>query len=202
VRTKRWSKAILIVAVLLALPVPASAHATNTGLGPFYDGLAHFFLSPEDVLPVVALSLLGGLRGPRFGRVVMFALPAAWMAGAVLGMEVGTPIHVTLLGSALIIALGVLVAADKKVSLAWVVSLTVLVGLLHGYQNGVPSPDAQLGMLGAVGIGTAVFVVAAVVGGQVSALRAHWARMVVRVGGSWVAAIGLLMFGWLFRAAR
>ena len=41
-------------------------HLMNTGLGPFYDGLAHFFTTPEDVLPVLALALWSGLRGaPR-----------------------------------------------------------------------------------------------------------------------------------------
>jgi hypothetical protein len=30
-------------------------------------------------------------------------------------------------------------------------------------------------------------------------LRAHWARIAVRVAGSWIADSGLLMLGWSFR---
>ena len=32
-------------------------------------------------------------------------------------------------------------------------------------------------------------------------IRASWARIVVRVGGSWIAAIGVLMLGWSLRPA-
>jgi len=32
-------------------------------------------------------------------------------------------------------------------------------------------------------------------------LRAEWGRLVVRVIGSWVAAIGLLMLGWTLHGA-
>jgi hypothetical protein len=30
-------------------------------------------------------------------------------------------------------------------------------------------------------------------------LRMAWARVVVRVAGSWIAAIGVLLLGWAFR---
>jgi hydrogenase/urease accessory protein HupE len=37
---------------------PAQAHLMNSGFGPFYDGLAHPLISPEDLLPAVAMTLL------------------------------------------------------------------------------------------------------------------------------------------------
>ena len=58
----------------------------NTGFGPFYDGLTHLFVTPEDLLPVIALALLAGLRGPRFGRAVLLALPVAWLVGSAAGL--------------------------------------------------------------------------------------------------------------------
>ena len=45
------------------MPCVFLAHLMTTGLGPFYDGLAHLFVTPEDLLPVLALSLAAGLRG-------------------------------------------------------------------------------------------------------------------------------------------
>jgi hypothetical protein len=33
----------------------------------------------------------------------------------------------------------------------------------------------------------------------VVSLKKHWARIVMRVAGSWVAAVGLLMSGWAMR---
>ena len=38
--------------IFLAFAVPAHAHLVNTGLGPFYDGISHLLLSPEDLIPV------------------------------------------------------------------------------------------------------------------------------------------------------
>jgi hypothetical protein len=32
-------------------------------------------------------------------------------------------------------------------------------------------------------------------------IRADWGRIAIRVVGSWVAAVGLLMFGWLLQGA-
>jgi len=51
-------------------------------MGPIYDGLMHFLTSPEDLVPVLALALLAGLRGAPYGRRAMFTLPAAWLLGS------------------------------------------------------------------------------------------------------------------------
>jgi len=70
-------------------------------------------------------------------------------------------------------------------------------GLLNG---------AALGAIGAgpaslFGIAATVLVIALLVSAAVVSLRADWTRIAVRVAGSWVAAIGMLMFGWLVRGA-
>jgi hypothetical protein len=44
-----------------------------------------------------------------------------------------------------------------------------------------------------------VFVLVALTAALVVQLRAHWARIAVRVAGSWIAASGLLMLGWAVR---
>ena len=49
--------------------LPAEAHLNSTGMGPFYDGLIHFLMSPEDIVPVLALALLAGLRGASLAAV-------------------------------------------------------------------------------------------------------------------------------------
>ena len=45
------------------MAAPADAQLVGTGLGPFYDGIGHFFLTPEAILPVLALALWGGCAG-------------------------------------------------------------------------------------------------------------------------------------------
>ena len=41
-----------------------------------------------------------------------------------------------------------------------------------------------------------VFILIALAAAVLIRLRAHWARIAVRVAGSWIAASGLLMLGW------
>ena len=97
------------------------------------------------------------------------------------------------------IALGVLVATDRQLPAGFVLGLAVLAGLVHGYTNGFSGAEARLGALFVTGIACGVFVLVSLVGGQVVSLRASWSRTAVRVAGSWITAIGLLMLGWTFR---
>jgi hypothetical protein len=53
-----------------------------------------------------------------------------------------------------------------------------------------------------LGIAAVTFVLVALVSALVVSLRAAWARIAVRVVGSWIAAIGLLMLGWGLRGAQ
>jgi hypothetical protein len=59
---------------------------------------------------------------------------------------------------------------------------------------------AKLGAPGLAGIVCAVFVLVALGTALVVVLRAPWARIAVRVAGSWIAAAGLLLLGWSLRA--
>ena len=45
---------LLLLLVIFALPVSAEAHLNSTGMGPIYDGLMHFLISPEDLVPAHA----------------------------------------------------------------------------------------------------------------------------------------------------
>jgi hydrogenase/urease accessory protein HupE len=185
-------------ACALAQPVSSHAHLVTTGLGPFYDGVSHFALTPEDLLPALALSLLAGQGGARAGRLALFALPAAWLAGGLAGLSfpAGT---VPALTTASFLVLGGLVAAEARLPLGWLAGLTALVGLMHGYGNGAALSAARLGPLGLVGIASTLFVLVALASALAVALRDSWGRIAVRVAGSWIAAIGLLLLGWALR---
>jgi hypothetical protein len=50
------------------------------------------------------------------------------------------------------------------------------------------------------GIACSLFAIVSLLAGQVAVLQAQWARLAVRISGSWIAAIGLLMLGWTTRA--
>ncbi len=184
---------------LASCPSGAEAHLVTTGLGPLYDGLLHFGLTPEDLVPALALALLAGLRGATHGRRVLFVLPAAWLLGGVIGLTVHggvSPIWTSLS----FVVLGGLVAADARLPLGATTALAALLGLGHGYLNGSTLAQPGLGAVGLLGIVVAVFTLVALVASFVVPLRAAWARVVVRVAGSWIAAIGLLLIGWGVRS--
>ncbi|MFO1393804.1 MAG: HupE/UreJ family protein [Steroidobacteraceae bacterium] len=192
--------AALVTALLAAFGcLPAEAHLNSTGMGPVYDGLSHFAMSPDDLVPVLALALLAGLRGADAARRALIALPAAWLTGCLLGMN-APAVHVGSAWAALnFLVLGGLVVADAKLSPRVLAALAVVLGLAHGYLNGSGLGRSGQAFVAVLGLASAVFVTIALVSAFVVRLRAHWARIAVRVAGSWIAASGLLMLGWALR---
>lgn len=186
---------------LALLPAAAQAHLTDTGLGPIYDGIAHLLLSFDDLLPVVALALLAGLNGPGAGRRVLLALPLAWLAGGVAATVVGSAAPPAGITSLSLLLLGLLTAASVRLAPALATGLAMALGLLHGWLNGAAIAAAGREASGLIGIAGAIFVVAALAAALVVSLEAPWTRIAVRAAGSWIAAVGLLMFGWSLRAA-
>jgi len=196
---RRNMRSAMSAGAALLAPTAAHAHLVNTGLGPFYDGVTHFLLTPEDLLPALALALLAGLRGAHAGRLALFALPGAWLVGGLLGLAfpiAGLPPALTTVS---FVALGGLVAADARLSPTWLAAIATAVGLVHGGYNGAAMAQANLGALGLVGIAATLFATVALAAALVVALRAPWTRIAVRVAGSWIAATGLLMVGWTLR---
>jgi hydrogenase/urease accessory protein HupE len=188
----------LFVAILL-LPAIARAHLTDTGLGPVYDGIAHLLMSFDDLLPVVALALLAGLNGARAGRLVLFILPVAWLAGGIAGVLATGAAPPAIVTSLSLLALGVLTAASAQLRPPLVVVLATALGLIHGWLNGAAIAAAGREASGLIGIAGSVFVVVALAAALVVSLRKPWTRIVVRVTGSWIAAVGLLALGWSLR---
>lgn len=192
------SRAIIALGAILVCG-PAQAHLSSTGMGPIYDGFVHFLLSPEDLVSAFALALLAGLRGADYGRRALFTLPAAWLLGVFFGLT-STVASIGTLGAALwFLVLGGLVLADRKLSLRALTALTAILGLVLGYYNGTGMGFSVQTTIAALGLTAAVFVLVAVVTALVVKLRANWARIAVRVTGSWIAASGLLMLGWSIR---
>ena len=192
--------ALHLAGALLAIAAaPAHAHLVETGFGAFYDGLAHVVLTPADLLVVIALALLAGQRGTQAARWALLALPAAWLAGGAIGARFPAEAALPLLTTLTFAVAGTLVVLDAKLRAAGVAVLAGAVGLLHGFVNGatmMPGGASTLALAGAV---TAVFSIVAILAAQVTTLRAGWTRIAVRVAGSWIAAAGVLMLGWLAR---
>jgi len=180
-------------------PVVAHAHLNSTGMGPIYDGLMHFLMSPEDLVPVLALALLSGLRGATYGRRTLFVLPAAWLLGGLAGLAASATNGNAIVSAVWFLLMGGLLALDARLSLRVATAIAAFLGLYHGYLNGAglglsfPSAAALLGLI------FAVFVLVALAAAFVIQLQASWARIAVRVVGSWIFASGLLLMGWAVR---
>lgn len=187
---------------LLLLPVASFAHLSSTGLGPYYDGLTHFWRSPEECIPVLALAFLAGLRGPRAGRYALFALPAAWFMGGLAGLALPKADHSTAVVCFSFLILGALVAVDANLRPVSVAGLASVFGLVFGYFDGVGMSLAKLGILGLVGSVSSLFVLVALAAALVASLQVPWTRIVVRVAGSWIVAAGLLLIGWAFHTNK
>jgi len=190
--------AFFLAAAVVLFPARAEAHLNSTGLGPVYDGFLHFFLSPEDLLPVLALSLYAGQRGAAFGRRALFLLPASWLLGGWTGLG-HTMIASSVVSVVSLLLMGGLLAVDAKISLHWFPGIILALGISHGYLNGAGLEKVDSSGIVLLGISTAAFILVALSASFAVPLRRYWASVVLRVAGSWIAACGILLAGWAAR---
>ena len=202
-----YKRAILLAAcaIIFLCPSRADAHLVTTGLGPVYDGIGHFFLSPGDALSALALALLAGLRGTAAGRRALFILPVAWFVGGLIGLNADwTSPPEEIVGALSFLLLGILVASDIALPTAVIALLSALLGCAHGFFNGLGMHEsgAGVGVLQLLGVAVTLFVIVALTSALAVTAKPLWARTVVRVVGSWIGASGLLWTGWVLHGAK
>jgi urease accessory protein len=123
-----------------------------------------------------------------------------WLLGGLIGLTASAENGNVVLSAIGFLLLGGLVAAaDLKLSLRTTIARAAVVGLYHGYLNGTGMGQPGAAAIALLGLGGAVFALVALVAAFVAELRAGWARIAVRVAGSWIAASGLLLLGWAAR---
>ncbi len=189
------------LAILLLTPHVASAHLVSTGVGPFYDGVAHFFVSPMDLVVVIALGMLGGLAGQAAGRWVVRLLPLAWLIGAAIGIGTVQTNTGGWVGGATMLIAGLLVALNPARRAYVAPGIAALCGLVHGYLNGQSIDATNTPFTAAIGITASAAIVALLVSAFVHTRDTPWQKIAIRALGSWTAAIGLLTLAWHFRPA-
>jgi urease accessory protein len=190
------------IAIFWAFCPRAEAHLVTTGLGPAYDGIAHFALSPADMAVVVVLTLLAAMRGARTARRLLIILPGAWLLGALPGLKFPIGANLGWATGISIFLAGALVAADYKLPDSVLMSLVGAIAAWHGMVTASDLAGSSTPGLELTGMLIALMIVSTLVAGLVVSLKAFWARIVVRVMGSWIAATGLLMIGWTFSAKQ
>ena len=182
-------------------PIPAQAHLVVSGMGPLYDGISHFALSPEDFLPVIALALFAGLRGPAHARALSWIILLAWFAGGLLAMMIFTPPDIALSATTAVLFLlvGGLLAANLRLSVATCAGLGAMLGVARGTADLVSVRESPAHILMLLGMGVAILVTFAITASVTFPLKRLWMVVVARTIGSWLAALGLLLAGWILR---
>jgi urease accessory protein len=141
--------------------------------------------------------LLAGQQGARTARWLLLVFPLALLLGAAFTTLAPALPWVPVVNTASFVLLGALVAGAWRLPLSAMVGLAALFGLSHGYQNGSAMTPRVAAHLFVPGVALIGFMAAAVVSAATLAIstRAEWLRIAVRVAGSWIAAIGILMIG-------
>lgn len=193
--TRPRGRLALLGAGLILTSRPAEAHLVSTGLGPVYDGAAHFALSPEYWVPILGAALYAGVRGKAQARSAIVLLPLSWLIGSLLGGLPGAP-GLIAPPWLILMLVGGFVAAEFPLSARATGFFIATIGLTLGFSSGMAM--AQYGQLirPALGSAAVIFVATALTAAAATATYG-WTRIVVRVIGSWIAASGLLLLGWV-----
>ena len=185
-------------AATLALALSAAgahAHTSAKGVGDFYAGFLHPLTALEHVLPFLALGMLAGQQGQRSQA----SLPVFWIAlmlGATAALWLPSLPAVDLTNILSALVLGALIAAAFPLPAPVYIVLAVLFGLSHGYANGTVITPLIKPYLFIPGVGLAGLVVTGygvIATDYVLRRKVGWMSIAVRVAGSWIAAIGMLV---------
>ncbi len=187
----------------LALGADAAyAHAASPQAGSFYAGLLHPLTAPEHVLSMVALGLLAGQHGLNKGQGLLLVFPAAMALGAGLALRHPALGWVSLLNIGSVALFGGLVAATWRVPAALLYALALLFGMTHGYANGAaitPNLSPAVFILGLVTAALLVLGYSMAGTAYLLRLKPAWLPIAVRVAGSWITAVGILVLGMMVR---
>jgi hydrogenase/urease accessory protein HupE len=191
---------IALLALTLGFAETASAHLVSTRFGEFYSGLIHPVSTLLHLVPWIALGIFGGLLGSDVSKRVLIVFPLAVAVGALLATRLPQYEFVFALNAASLIVLGLLAAFALQLNVAAFLGLTIIVGLSHGYANGVADLSGGPLVLYILGVSVAAYLLISIATGLSHALthRTPWGRTAVRAVGSWVVAIGLVFGAYSF----
>lgn len=180
-----------LLAVLL-LPAIAAAHPIK-GVGDFYAGMLHPLTALDFVLPWIALALFAGQQGRKSALLVLGTFPASILLGAVLAIASPQPAWLSAANLAIIPVLGLAVALAFSCPVPLMFVFSAAVGFLQGFANGAEITGAISPWRFIPGLTTVAILVIAYGIGMVRSLEKPWTRVAVRVVGSWIAAIGIMV---------
>ncbi|MGX1321637.1 urease accessory protein [Bradyrhizobium sp. USDA 377] len=193
------ARLLIATAMLLAGGNAAEAHIVAARLGDFYMGVVHPLTDLQDVVLWTATGVLAGTLGAARGRWLIAVFPLGLLAGLLLGQVFGAA-STQLADAAMMLAVGLLLAAAAQVPTVLLCAMAFAVAVIRGAANGAdlaPETDRLLFAAGLTCVGyaaiTLTMALTAVFRRTNSDSATSWRAIAVRALGGWIAAIGLMM---------
>lgn len=182
-----------LLVILMLVPEQVAAHGSLPGGGGFYAGALHPLLAIEHALAVLSLGLVVGSQTSDYSRSPVIALAIGLGSGLAVAMTVDNA-EPALLGMS--VAFGCALAAALPVPV-WVLSVMAgLTGWIVGSDTDLPqpaAPDAFTAFAPYAGVFVGVFLITLNAAAISSSALRPALRIAVRVLGSWIAAIALMV---------
>ena len=171
--------------------LPAVSHAHTVGGGGFIAGLTHPVLGFDHLLALLSVGILSAQMGGQAIWRVPLTFVLVMLGGGILGIN-GVPLFSVELGIALsVLALGVAIALEKKLSSLLAMIFVGFFAIFHGHAHGTEMPSLSKPLFYACGfvLGTAGIHVAGVLIGII-ADRLKNGGQLLRYMGAGIAGIG------------
>jgi len=179
------------LAILFFLPAVAYAHVGHGGGTGFMAGLSHPVLGFDHFLAMVSVGILSAQMGGKAIWTVPTAFIGVMLLGGMLGIY-GVPLFSVELGIAFsVLALGVALAAEKKLPWLFAMLFVGFFALFHGHAHGTEMPSIAQPALYALGfvLGTAGIHISGVLMGIFAQQTVRGAEL-LRFVGAGIAGIG------------
>src|SRR5262249_8509192 len=163
-------------------------------LGDFYAGALHPLIDLQDLILWGAMGLLAGSLGAARGRWLVLVFPLGLLVGLVLGLFFGVASAGLAVGGAMILRLGLVLAAAVRIPTALLCALAFAVAVTRGATNASdlgPETDRLLFAAGLACIGyaaiTLVMALALAFRGPDAVTSISWQKIAIRALGGWIA---------------
>jgi hypothetical protein len=178
------------------LPNPAAAHSPVPGLAGFYAGMLHPLSTQGQLLGLLALALMLGLRWPQWCALAWLSFALSSLLGICLGQFGFVPTW----GDPVLLAVAVFAATLAALYPSGFLAAYLVFSVVCGFLIGVlstpdpgPFKDTIITLAGCfVGANLALIYVSAGVGWLRERFTQHWAHVGLRVVAAWIAAISVL----------
>ncbi len=179
------------LALLLLLPLASLQAHEISGGGGYASGFSHPVLGLDHLLAMISVGILSAQLGGKAIWTVPSTFVAIMLIGGILGMN-GIPLFTVETGIAFsVLALGVSMAADRKIPMSFAMLFVAFFAIFHGHAHGTEMPQVAKPWAYALGFvsGTAVIHISGVVFG--AAFKSFQSGpQLLRYVGAGIAGIG------------